>query len=76
MADSHDVTDEQARWLRALLESRPKRTAGGQFKMPEDVRTALAAKGLVWWVRGMVEITLEGIREAARHPPQDEDAFE
>jgi len=70
--DSRDLTDEQARWLRALLESRPKRKDREQFRMPEHVRIALAAKGLVWWSRGMVEITLDGIREIARQPvPQD-----
>ena len=68
----HALTEDQAHWLKALLESRPKRAAGEQFKMPEAVRTALAAEGLVWWVRGMVEITIEGIREVARRPVTDE----
>jgi len=36
--------------------------------MPEDVRTALSAKGLVWWVRGMVEITLEGYAKLRGDP--------
>jgi len=70
--DSNDLTDEQARCLRALLESRPKRKDQKQFWMPEHVRIALAAKGLVWWSRGIVEITLDGIRQIARLPlPED-----
>ena len=69
MSDSDGVTDEQARWLRALLESRPKKPASGPFRMPDEVHRALFEKGLVQWKRGGMEITLEGIHLIARRPP-------
>ena len=69
MPDSDGVTDEQARWLRALLESRPKKNAAGPVSMPDDVHRALFEKGLIQWKRGVMEITLEGIHLVARRPP-------
>jgi len=70
----HGLTQEQARWLQALLETRPRRHTNlvTQFRMPEEVHCALAEKGLVRWIRGTLEITLEGIREIARRPLIDE----
>jgi len=72
----HGLTQEQARWLQALLETRPRRQSNlvSKFRMPEDVHCALAEKGLVRWMRGTLEITLEGIREIARRPLTDEPA--
>jgi hypothetical protein len=69
MPDAVSVTDEQARWLRALLESRPKKNAAGPVRMPDEVHRALFEKGLIQWKRGAMEITLEGIRLVARRPP-------
>ena len=69
MPDADGVTDEQARWLRALLESRPRKNAAGPVKMPDDVHRALFEKGLIQWRRGVMEITLEGIHLVARRPP-------
>jgi len=69
MPDADEVTDEQARWLRALLESRPKKNAAGPVRMPDDVHRALFEKGLIQWRRGVMEITLEGIHLVARRPP-------
>jgi len=69
MSDADGVTDEQARWLRALLESRPKRHATGPVRMPDEVHRALFEKGLIQWKRGVMEITLEGIHLVARRPP-------
>jgi len=69
MPDADEVTDEQARWLRALLESRPKKNAAGPVRIPDDVHRALFEKGLIQWRRGVMEITLEGIHLVARRPP-------
>jgi len=60
------LTDDHAHWLRALLQSRPKRKTDPVFCMPDDIHSALAAKGLVHWAQGRVEITLEGIGEVSR----------
>jgi hypothetical protein len=70
----HGLTQEQAHWLQALLETRPRRHTAlvSQFRMPEEVHCALAEKGLVRSIRGTLEITLEGIREIARRPLTDE----
>jgi hypothetical protein len=73
--EQHGLTDDQAFWLKALLQTRPRRQTPmliRQFRMPDEVRLALTAKGLVRWVRGALEITIEGIREVARQPlPED-----
>ena len=69
MLESDGVTDEQARWLRALLESRPKRVASEPVRIPDEVHRALFEKGLIQWKRGVMEITLEGISLIARRPP-------
>lgn len=70
MTGVHGLTDDQAYWLKALLETRPRtqKVSPRGFRMPDEVRESLMAKGLVRWVRGALEITLEGIREIARRP--------
>ena len=75
MTATQELTDDQAYWLKALLETRPRsnKLLARNFRMPLEVTQTLAARGLVRWVRGALEITLEGIREIARRPmPQDE----
>lgn len=69
MTNLHDVSDEQARWLLALLESRPRKGASVPFTMPDEVHRALFEKRLIQWKRGVMEITLEGIQLIARRPP-------
>lgn len=64
----HGLTEDQAEWLKALLDSRRKQKPGKPFRMPDDIRIALSAKGLIHCARGNDEITLEGIREVARRP--------
>ena len=74
MTATQELTDDQAYWLKALLETRPRshRLLVRDFRMPNDVSDSLAARGLVRWVRGALEITLDGIREIARRPlPED-----
>lgn len=75
MTGIHDLTDDQAYWLKALLETRPRssnRLLIRNFRMPDEVTEALTARGLIRRVRGALEITLEGIREIARRPlPED-----
>lgn len=69
MQDLHDLTDDQALWLKRILESRPKRVLFDHFTIPEDVEEVLVSKGLVRrWRNGDVEITLGGIREVTRRP--------
>jgi len=71
----HDLSDEQADWLKRILESQPRRTLFDRFAIPDDVRDVLAEKGLVRrWRNGAVEITLDGILEVTRRRPQAPDA--
>jgi hypothetical protein len=65
----HYLTDEQAVWLKRILESRENAGLFDQLVIPEDVQNTLVAKGLVRRFRnGDLEITLGGIREATRWP--------
>lgn len=71
MTATDALTEHQAYWLKALLETRPRTHNPKRlrdFRMPADVTEALTARGLVRIVRGTLEITLEGIREVARQP--------
>ncbi|HET7065214.1 MAG TPA: hypothetical protein VFI49_13140 [Rudaea sp.] len=66
------MTEEQARWLTRILETRPKKAPLDHLVVPDDVNDALVEKGLIRWHRGLLEITLDGIRAVARRPlPQD-----
>jgi len=68
----HELSDEQADWLKRILESHPRRTMFDGFAVPGDVRDALAEKGLVRrWRNGAVEITLDGILEVTRRRPRE-----
>ena len=75
MTGLHGLSKDQAYWLKALLETRPRshsRLPIRDFRMPDDVSQVLTARGLIRRVRGALEITLEGIREIARQPvPED-----
>jgi hypothetical protein len=64
-----ELSDEQADWLKKILESRPKRVLFDQLSIPDEVQDALVERGLVRrWRNGAVEITLDGIREVTRRP--------
>lgn len=65
-----DLTEEQAYWLRRVLESRPKHGVLDTFTIPHEVYHVLIGKGLIRWHHRAVEITLDGIRAIARHQPQ------
>jgi hypothetical protein len=66
MQDLHHLTDDQARWLKTILESRPNKSLFDRLPIPEDVRDVLVEKGLVrHWRNGDVEITLAGMVEVA-----------
>jgi hypothetical protein len=60
---SEDLTGEQARWLRRIIEAKPKE--GPMSVVPDDVHDALTEKGLVQWRHGLLEATTEGIRQWA-----------
>jgi hypothetical protein len=66
--DSYSLTEEQARWLTRILQSRPRRALLDHFVVPDDVHGALAENGLIRWHNGSIEITLEGIRAVAQRP--------
>ena len=66
------LTDDEARWLMRLLQSRPKNGLLDQFTMPDPIHHALVKKGLMHWRRGKMEITLDGIREIGRRRPIEE----
>ena len=62
------LNDEQAHWLRRVLETRPKKNhLLDRFTIPPEIQKALAQNGLIRWRRDLIEITLDGIREIARH---------
>ena len=66
----HELSEEQADWLKRILESHPRRTLFDRVSVPDDVRDVLAEKGLVRrWRNGAVEITLDGILEVTRRRP-------
>ena len=65
----HYLTDDQAVWLKRILDSRENAGLFDQPVIPEDVQNVLVAKGLVRRFRnGDLEITLGGIREVTRRP--------
>ena len=65
----HYLTDEQAVWLKRILDSRDNTGLFDQLVIPDEVQNTLVAKGLVRRFRnGDVEITLGGIREVTRRP--------
>jgi hypothetical protein len=65
----HYLTDDQAVWLKRILDSRENTGLFDQPDIPEDVQNVLVAKGLVRRFRnGDLEITLGGIREITRRP--------
>jgi hypothetical protein len=65
----HYLTDDQAAWLKRILDSRENTGLFDQPDIPEDVQNVLVAKGLVRRFRnGDLEITLGGIREITRRP--------
>jgi hypothetical protein len=66
MTNFDDLTDEQAHWLTRLLQRRPKRGLLDRFSIPCDVQNVLVKKGLVYWRRRALEITLDGIAAIAR----------
>lgn len=72
-----DLSDEQAHWLKRILETRPKRVLFDQLTIPDAVQDVLVEKGLVRrWRNGAVEITLDGIREVTRRPLTQDGAVE
>jgi len=63
----HNVTEDQATWLK-MLETRHHEGHSGPLAIPDAVLDALLSRGFVRrWNDGNVTITLGGIREVARH---------
>ncbi len=55
----HYLTDDQAIWLKRILDSRENARRPDALLVPEDVQDVLVAKGLVRRFRnGDIEITL------------------
>lgn len=57
-----DLTDEQRHWLKCLAQSRRK-PEDATPDVPEHIVEALAEKNLLYFRRGLVEITFAGIAE-------------
>ena len=74
MEDTRDLTEEQAHWLRRVLQTRPKRGGLDVFTIPEKVHEALIGKGFIRRIHGQVEISLEGIRAISRYRPPEPDS--
>ena len=71
MQNHDDLTDEQAYWLRRVLQSRPRSVLFDRFTIPDDVKETLVEKGLLrLWRNGAVEITLDGIRAITHRPAE------
>ena len=63
------LTEDQALWLRRILECRMN---GGDLAegidIPDDIESVLVKRGFVRrWRDGAIEITLGGIREVTQH---------
>lgn len=70
MANQYELTEEQAYWLRRVLDRRPRDGLLDTFVIPDTIHDELIARQLIHWRRGLVEITLEGIREIAHYDRQ------
>jgi hypothetical protein len=67
MQVQHNITDDQATWLR-MLESRDYEGRPERIAIPDEVLDALVERGFARrWRDGNVTITLGGIREVAQH---------
>jgi len=65
----HYLTDDQAIWLKRILDNRESAGLSDRLVIPDGVQDVLVAKGLVRRFRnGDLEITLGGIREVTRRP--------
>jgi len=65
----HYLTDDQAVWLKRILDNRENAGVSDKLAIPDGVQDVLVAKGLVRRFRnGDLEITLGGIREVTRRP--------
>jgi len=65
----HYLTDDQAVWLKRILDNRENAGLSDKLVIPDGVQDVLVAKGLVRRFRnGDLEITLGGIREVTRRP--------
>lgn len=64
-----ELDDEQAYWLRRVLETRPRLGPRELVAIPETVHGTLVDKGFIRQRQEMVEITLEGINAIARYKP-------
>jgi hypothetical protein len=65
----HYLTDDQAVWLKRILDNRESAGLSDRLVIPDGVQDVLVAKGLVRRFRnGDLEITLGGIREVTRRP--------
>lgn len=62
-----ELTREQAYWLARVLATRPKDGPLDSFTIPDAVHDRLVAGGFIYWRRGALEITLDGICEIARY---------
>ena len=72
----HYLTDDQAAWLKSILDNRETAGLFDKPAIPEDVQNVLVAKGLVRRFRnGDLEITLGGIREVTRRPMLQDQSF-
>jgi hypothetical protein len=65
----HVLTDEQAQWLRVLLDAShsPDEAAINQLILPGEVRDALLEKHFLLDREGWVEVTEDGIKALWHH---------
>lgn len=68
MADSRDLTQEQASWLRKIVASNTAHDASGHYVIPDEVHDALVEKGYLRWERGVVFVTPAGAAALDRSP--------
>ena len=64
-----ELDDEQAYWLRRVLETRPRIGAREMVNIPDPVHDTLVDKGFIRRREELVEITLDGINAIARYKP-------
>jgi hypothetical protein len=68
------LAEQQAHWLRRVLENRHQDGPRDALSIPADIQWALIARGYIRLRQGANQITLDGIRALARSRPASEPA--
>jgi hypothetical protein len=62
---STELTDDEAIWLKRILDANAQNTFFDYLSLPKSIHDALVDRGLVEWNAGALEITAAGSAAAA-----------